>query len=267
MNLMNIKPINYPTSCCNYCGKQYKNRKAFEKHTILCDLIQKSKNKKIKLIHDEEEDYIPTPRELYNIINEMTVKYNELNDKYDALHKYIMKEKKRINIIEWLNTNFTPNKTFNETISNLIFPDDIIDSILNRSYMDVILHLLFINFKPRESSKESTLLCFTQKSYTIYYFNEFEPTKNTWKQLNHITLIQLLSLIQMNITKIYINWKKNNKKFIDENEELAKKSDKAIFQIMNHNYNEYILINKIYNTIYNNFKHDLKSLVEYEFTF
>ena len=71
----------------------------------------------------------------------------------------------------------------------------------------------------------------------------------------------------MNITKIYINWKKENKKFIDENEELAKKSDNAIFKIMNHNYNEYILINKIYNTIYNNFKHDLKSLVEYEFTF
>ena len=84
MNLMNIKPITYPTSSCIYCGKQYKNRKAFEKHTILCDLIQKSKNKKIKLIHDEEEDYIPTPRELYNIINKMNVKYNKLNEKYSA---------------------------------------------------------------------------------------------------------------------------------------------------------------------------------------
>ena len=267
MNLLNIKPITYPTSCCIHCGKQYKNRKAYEKHTMLCDLIIKSKYKKIKLIHDDEEDYIPSTRELYNIINELSSKYNQLNEKMNAMNKYVMKEKKRINIIDWLNTNIKPTKTYNETISNLVFPDDIIHSILNNNYMDIILNLIYINFNPRDSRKETNVVCFSQKNHVIYYYNEFDNEIKSWKQLNHNTLIRLLCIIQMKITKKFIEWKKTNKKYINDNEELARKSDKAIFQIMKQNYNEYTLINKMYNTIYNNFKHDLKSLIEYEFTF
>ena len=48
MNKFTILPnrIKQPAICCVYCGKGYKSRTGYEKHAILCELIDRTKKKK-----------------------------------------------------------------------------------------------------------------------------------------------------------------------------------------------------------------------------
>ena len=45
---------------------------------------------------------------------ELGQKYNRLEEKVDEMSKWITKKKKKINILEWLNTNITPIISFDK---------------------------------------------------------------------------------------------------------------------------------------------------------
>ena len=94
--------IKQPAQCCVYCGKSYKKKINLEKHIILCEFLNTSKKRQI---NDDEEDDIPSNKKLYKILLELGSKFNKLEEKVDEINKWVIKKKKKINVIEWLNTN------------------------------------------------------------------------------------------------------------------------------------------------------------------
>jgi hypothetical protein len=100
---------------CHFCGSQYKTRTNLEKHVILCELKHKanhskSKNKcRVRLKEEEEEEELPSQRKLYQMVLLLNEKYNRLEEKVEEMNKWIVKKKKKINVIEWLNNNIKTN--------------------------------------------------------------------------------------------------------------------------------------------------------------
>ena len=114
--------IKQPAQCCIHCGKSYKKRTNLDKHVILCELLNKSK-KTFSLEIEEDQD-IPSQRKMFEILLELGNKFNRIEEKVDELNKWVVKKKKKINVIEWLNTNIKPEIKFENLIEKIIITDD-----------------------------------------------------------------------------------------------------------------------------------------------
>ena len=147
---MNLELLNLNKSssqCCVYCGKNYKNKTSLNKHRILCELYYNSKNRKLK----EDEIEVPSQRKLYLMLLEFADKFNNLEEKVNEINKLVIKDKKKINIIKWLNDNMRPQINFNQLFERIIINDtDDVDYLFENSFIDtlnnIFLSQTLINF-------------------------------------------------------------------------------------------------------------------------
>ena len=157
--------IKQPAQCCIYCGKSYKKKSNLEKHTNLCELLNKSK--KSLVIEDEEE--IPSHRKIYQILLELGNKYNRLEEKVDELNKWVVKKKKKINVIDWLNTNITPEIKFENLIEKIKIIDDDIKYLFENNFIDTLNHIFSRNIY-NLSESEYPIFAFVQKTNIFYIY-------------------------------------------------------------------------------------------------
>lgn len=252
--------ITQPGKCCVNCGKGYKQKKALEKHALLCDIINRSDKKRLII---EEEEEIPSNRKLYKILLELTDKYNKLEQKLEEVSKYAVKEKKKINITDWLNNNATPKHSFTHFVTNINITDEMIQPILNNSFNEILTEVC-----KQFLDEELPITSFDQKKNTLFIYNHNntqEIENGTWQELSRELLIDFLNVIQLKISKIFFDWKKMNKEELRTNNTLCNTSDKALVKIMTPAFKEDTYLTKAKTLLYNHFKKDLKTMIEYEF--
>jgi len=274
-NVPNIpNRIKQSSICCTYCGKGYKSRNsvAFEKHITLCELLKKSSSfNKDSLIEDDD---IPSNKKMYLLLLELGNKYKKLEEKIEEINKYVIKKKKKIDIIEWLNTNIIPQYTFEELSDKIIITDTLIEFLLNNSFNDALNELFSNNiFTSNETKKEKEvtvpLFAFSQKINTLYVYDKIEQSEKTkkyeWQELSREKLVRFLNIIQKKFSQLFFEWKKRNKDELKQNENLTHLSDKALVKIMTPEFKEEKTYTKFKNIIYNKIKTDMKALLEYDF--
>ena len=90
--------IKHSALCCVYCGKAYKTKQNLDKHLILCEIYYKSKNRSTSshsLQKDDEYEVmtaIPSPKIMYQIVAELSLKYNNLETKLNEMRNYLSKK-------------------------------------------------------------------------------------------------------------------------------------------------------------------------------
>jgi len=89
---------------CGFCNKNYKIKKSYEKHFMLCSIINKSVTE--RKAENEEYENIPSMREMYNMIQILILKNDKLEKQVEKMYTWIHKNKKKINVIDWLNENY-----------------------------------------------------------------------------------------------------------------------------------------------------------------
>jgi len=267
MNLINIpNRITQPSKCCIYCGKGYKSRNNYDKHIILCELIDKSKKKKTRLrIKDNDEDEIPSNRRLYNMLLELGYKYSKMEKQMEEINKFIVKKRKKINIIDWLNSNINPKYLFEELPNKIDITNQTIEYLLNNTFSDTVLLLEIFSMTNTEENP-LPLFAFSQKQNTFYIYDKGE-TNNEWQELSRPKLTRFLNSIQMKISKGFYEWKKNHKEELSNDEVLSNKSDKTLVKIMSQEFKEDKYYTKMKTLLYNKMKVDIKAVLEYEFEF
>lgn len=277
MNKLSNLPnrIKQPAICCTYCGKGYKSRNAFDKHLILCEILSKAKNKNTNKnknsiqLDIEEDDDIPPNRRMYLMLLELGNKYNKLEQKMEEMSKWVVQKKKKINMLEWLNTSIEPTYTFDALSSKIIVTDTIIEFLLNNSFNDTLNELFSTNLYIREEIevKDTTevvpLFASGQKANTFYIYDKLKTYE--WEELSKDKFIKFLNIIQMKISKAFSEWKKTNKSKLSDDEALNTLCDKASVKIMAPNFKQEVTYIKVKNMMYNKMKTDVKTLVEYEF--
>jgi hypothetical protein len=261
MNSQNIpNMIKQPAQCCIYCGKSYKKRINLEKHVILCDFLNTSKK---QLVVEEEEDDIPSNKNMYKILLELGRKFNKLEEKVDELNKWVVKKKKKINVIEWLNTNITPEIKFDNLIEKIVIEDNDIKYLFEHSFADTLNVIFSRNIYNLYDSKYP-IFAFVQKT-NIFYIYENEEAG--WIELNRESLIKFLNKVHMKIFRVYSQHKKDNADKICEDESFSLLCDKTSVKIMNVDFRQESILGKIRANMYSRMKTDMKAIVEYEFEF
>jgi len=260
MNSQNIaNMIKQPAQCCVYCGKSYKKRINLEKHVNLCELLNMSK----KQLVVEEEDDIPSNRKIYNILLELGSKFNKLEEKVDELNKWVVRKKKKINVIEWLNTNITPEIKFDNLIEKIIIEDNDITHLFENSFADTLNSIFSRNIYNLYDNKYP-IFAFVQKSNIFYIYDNEEAG---WVELNREGLIKFLDKVYMKIFRVFIQHKKDNADKICKDEKFSLLCDKTSVKIMNVDFRQEPILGKIRANMYSRMKTDMKAILEYEFEF
>jgi len=250
--------IKQPSQCCVYCGKSYKKKINLEKHVNLCELLQKSKK---TLIIEEEE--IPSQRKMFQILLELGNKFNRLEEKVDELNKWVIKKKKKINVVEWLNTNIKPEIKFDNLTEKINIIDDDIKYLFENSFADTLNHIFSRNIY-NLSESEYPIFAFVQKS-NIFYIYENEQTG--WIELIKENLIKFLNNVYMKLFRAFRQHKIVNADKIRDDEKFSLLCDKTCKKIMDVDFKQETILGKIRTNMYLRMKTDMKGLVEYEFDF
>jgi len=251
--------IKQPAQCCIYCGKSYKKKSNLEKHTNLCELLNKSK--KSLVIEDEEE--IPSQRKIYKILLELGNKFNVLEEKVDELNKWVVKKKKKINVIDWLNTNITPEIKFENLIEKIKIIDNDVKYLFENNFIDTLNHIFSRNIY-NLSESEYAIFAFVQKSNIFYIY---ENEKSGWLELSKENLIKFLNKVHMKLFRVFRQHKIDNSDKIQEEENFSLLCDKTSLKMMNVDFRQESILGKIRGNMYSRMKTDMKALVEYEFEF
>ena len=252
--------IKQSSACCINCGKGYKTRISLEKHVILCELIYNSK----KNPTIEEDEPIPSPHRMYQMLIELSQKYNRLDEKVDELNKWVIKKKKKINVLEWLNANIIPELVFGNTVEKVIILDEDVEFMLNNTFNDT-LNVIFSRSIYIINEQNNPIFAFSQKSNIFYVYDKTEDAC-VWMELSKEKLIRFLCTVHMKISKAFYEWKKKNKEMLSE-DRMATLCDKATVKLMSQEFKQESTLSKIRSIMYGKMKTDMKALVEYEFEF
>lgn len=257
--------------CCIYCGKSYKTRINLDKHSILCEIYYKSKSKsnsKAVTAKKEEEDEImstiPSQKIMYQILMELTIKYNHLEKKVIEMGNYVSKKIKKIDMFQYLNDNnkIKPSILF-DNISEIISVDQSdIEYLFYNSYMETMNHILSKNIYIHENLP---IVAFTQKTNTIYIYTKINDQQSSWIIIPNDKLIRFLNIIQFKISKAFSEWRKNNLQSLNEDDSQSILYDKTFSKLMTPEFKVTTTYNKYYSNIYHKIKKDMNvNFVEYE---
>ena len=252
--------------CCSYCSKSYKTKTRLDKHIILCEIIKNPNRRKIQI----EDDDIPSQTRMYQMLLELGYKYNLLEEKVNNLNKWVVKKKKTINALEWLNINVKPDIIFNDIITTIQIETSDIEYFMDNlnSFNDTICRIFERNIFVFNSETQSKLpLCaFSQKNGVFYIYDKINSEESyKWLELNREKFVKFLNSIYKKIWKNLSEWKKNNSSEIQKNDSLQVQYDKTMSKLMSIDFNNDATFNKIKNIMYNKMKIDITTIIEYEF--
>jgi hypothetical protein len=258
-------------SCCEYCGKGYKRKTNLDKHFVLCEIVHKAKRRDNKKDKESEEIYerLPPPKQMYEMLLELALKYNKLEEKVELMNKWVDKTKKKINVLDWLNnsSNLKPELVFDNLADNISILDSDIDLLFNSDFYDVLNELFIRNIYNKEDT-EIPLFSFIQKTNTIYVYTKDNTTFETvWIELSKEKLIYFLNKVHFKIFKTLTEWNKKNIDKLNFSDKLTEIYTRAKIKLMSVDFKHDQTLSKIKLSIYNKLKKDMKTLIEYEFEF
>ena len=255
-----LNKIKQPAQCCTYCGKSYKKKSNLDKHFIVCELLQVGKKRNSNLVKNSDEDEpIPSQQKMFQMLVELGQKYNKLEEKVEEMNKWIVKKKKKINGLEWLNTNIKPTINFDSIIDTIIINEDDIKFLFESSFNDLLNEV----FSRTIYSEDFPIFAFVQKPNLFYIYH----SETGWIELSRERLIKFLDKVHMKIFKEFYEWKQAKKSIIQCDTYLANNCDKTLIKISGLDFKQEQILSKIRNMMYSKMKTDLKALVEYEFEF
>jgi len=248
------------TSYCSFCGKGYKTRNRLEKHATLCEIIHKTKNNKKIVI--EEEDEIPSQRRLYQLLLELGQKYNRLEEKVEEMRVWVDKKKKKINVIDWLNTTMRPSNTFDTFHEMFQVTEETIDYLFQTSFMETFDNVFSKTMSLYEETNRP-IIAFQQKSNIFYVFEE----RQSWEILSREKIVQFLNRCHRKISKALSDWKRSNQSKIQNEDKYALQYDKTVSKLMSIEWTHDPTVNKAKAIMFSHLKIDIKTAVEYEFEY
>lgn len=298
---------------CNYCQKTYKNKLNYDKHCLMCEL-SKEKND-IHVLNETELEAIsdsesaPTINTkindclLIDLLKDLLIKYNKLSNEMIEIKKWISKEKKQINILDWLNNHnpieFQPVSSFDDFINNFMISEEYIKKIINSSILDVYLYsvedLFSIDTQDVSSYTSNPITmsclpicCFNQKANVFYIYTEIPVTRPDanqqqstiqfhWREAKNEDLVRIFNKIKNKLISELCKWNDyqqnliaetnpNHNQYNSSKEKTDEIFNKSILKLMTDLSNNNIF-QKLKTKLFHKIKTDIKQYVEYEFKF
>jgi hypothetical protein len=207
-----------------------------------------------------------------------------MEEKMEEMQKWIDKKKKKLNIVEWLNKNFTPSILFQERIRTFTVAEADIECLLEESFAQTVNNILKTNVTAqRDGDNIEPFACFSEKNSVFYIYTKSDETKANETKINELKANESVSpmwskmttedfsfIIKIIHSKLLQNlcaWRDTNSEKISRSDKLSEMYNKTVIKLMSVDFTQEALLSKIRQPFYTYLKGDLKNMVEYEFEF
>ena len=244
---------------CNYCNKNFKKIENYKKHILFCEVVHKSKKEK----ENEEEEYERTPpiHEIFQLVKELTIKYDKLQRDNENLKQIINNRKRKINVIDWLNYNCKPDICFINWFTNIEIRENQLEYIFDQGNIEGTLTILQ---ELCSLNNNLPIKCFTQKENTFYIY-EKNKDKYEWKIISNDELNLFFGSLNKKILSLFKSWQEKNTHKL-ENDDFAVEYIQKVRKILGKSESTEIENIKIKNKLYKFLKINVKTIIEYDFS-
>lgn len=244
---------------CKYCSLSYKRKTYYDKHVLVCEILNKTKKERENEI-EELADTLSL-RKVYDLLLEIAMKYNKMEKKLNELTKWVDVKKKNINIIEWLNTNYTKTIKFSDWYMSICFNRKHLELIFKYDFITGFMYI-FQELLPLSQEEELPIKAFDQKDNTLFIYND----ENKWEAMNSEKLEKFISHISRLIMSEFVKWQNENSEKIKD-EEFSIIYTRNIQKVIGANYSIEQLNMKMKRELYKYLKMNLRNILQYEFCF
>lgn len=219
---------------CPSCFKTINKSRCYEKHIFHCERINNEKQ-------------IPSENDLYQMIQILYEKYNNVCNEVESLKRYIRIRNKKIDILKSLNNDLIPNITWSNRIDKLNISTNDLIFVFEKGFIDGVFEILKNQLDNHEF--QETFRCYNEKKNIIYIFD------NIWKELDNKTFNSIINKINQQLFSCVEKYNEENKdKF--ENETFQIQYNNNLKKLLNVNLSFESKCTRIKNKVYKHFKID-----------
>lgn len=239
---------------CNHCNRNYINKTCFDKHVLVCTILSSHNERK-----KDDQETIPTVRELYDIIKILTIKYEALETKLEKMQSWVNNTKKKLSVIEWLNINNSLDINFYDWLNRIDINSSDMELVFKYNFCEgirFIIQRLFI-----QDDNKIPIKAFEQKDNTIFIYNNDE-----WSIMTSDQFELFFKTINKGLILQFKIWQDANRHRLCENgfTEIYVENAKKIFGGELSTEQQYTKIKRV---LYNHIKINIKNMIQYEFEF
>ena len=267
---------------CKYCNRSYKLKPNYDKHYLFCDTLSKTSISKTsisktsisktstsinKTTKENNADYVPSLRDMFTLILELTAKNSQLEQKVEELSKWAESKKKKLNVLDWLNEKYTKNIKYTEWLAGINITRNHLEAVFKSDMVTgcyEILQSLLSNHMTEDISNEQTMpiKAFDQKENILFIYNE----DNKWEILSQPMFANLMNILSKKILTEFLKWQTENKSKMRQ-DEFSYTYARNVQKIMGGNLTQEQIHMRVKKELYNYLKMNLRNVVEYEFSF
>lgn len=250
---------------CKYCNRNYKLKPNYDKHYLLCDTINKTRISKpiiCKTTKENNNDYVPSLRDMFTIILELTAKNSQLEQRVEELSKWAESKKKKLNVIDWLNDKYTKNIKYTKWLSEINITRNHLEAVF-KSDMSIGCYEILKSLLSLDMDDEIIpIKAFDQKENILFIYND----DNKWEILSQPMFANLMNILSKKILTEFLKWKTENKSKLRQ-DDFSYTYARNIQKIMGGNLTQEQIHLRVKRELYNYLKMNLRNVVEYEFSF
>jgi len=258
---MNYSPTNYK---CKYCFTSYKEKFNYDRHVGFCEFSFKS----TKEIENEIEafDKTPTITELFSYVKELSVRVIKLEKENNQLKQFASKQRKRIDVLDWLNNRYDciPETDFTNWMTSLPV-ETYLEQVFEYDLLTALLKCFDALF---ENLDKLPIRAFSQKSNIFYVYDKYtvdNEEKLGWQQIPNKQLDKWFSFVAQKMITEFKNWYEQNKTRIDSDEQAREQYYDNFQKVLGGKMSDSTRNHRLRQACYTKLKMNLKNVVEFEF--
>jgi hypothetical protein len=247
---------------CGYCNRQYKRKMNYDKHMLLCNIIRKTPSERL---NEQEQDHLPTMRELYTVIQTLVERQEKFEKQIEKMSSWINNNRKKINVLDWLNTNHTNSIDFNKWLNELNISEEDMELVFKHGFIEgmkyIINHICLNDTNDNAREEWLPIKAFEQKEGTLFiYINE------NWEIMSSSMFELFFNTITKGLTTQLKLWQDKNKYRLYQNG-FTETYIENVKKITGGDLSREQQYHKVKQYLYNHIKVNIKQIVQHEFVF
>ena len=194
---------------CSSCQRKYKKQNYYDRHVVICKLLdQVKKTKKERDQEEEERADTPSFRDLYVVVMELATKYTKLEEKMNEMSKWVNTKKQKLKITDWLNSNYKEAVTYTDWLATIKFTRANLEFIFHADYstgMGLTLQDLYNT--TTTTTTNPFIHAFTTKENGLYIYNPEEK----WHLMSEKEFLQLMHILDKQSMTEFVKWQTEHK--------------------------------------------------------
>jgi len=241
---------------CPVCQRGFAKLGSFQHHRALCELLAQGRREKQE-DGDREEDQLPSRLVLWQAMQVLLHKYEALESEFRDCRAWIKKQKKKLNIVEWLNEHHKPPIDYTQWLHDIQIGQTELQWIFQHNFVPGMFYILQHNL-PLEKERDFPIRAFNQKKHVLFVFEN-----NAWRMLDYGATKKLVDSLNKKLWIQFNIWGDAHP-HIKENTG-SNEWDLNVQKINGGKESYDVAIRKISKKLYEYLKFNLKSRTHYEF--